>query len=199
MQLIDKKMKKKSSLIDSSCKVWRFQFLVLSTLDGSRKIFIEMIFKIVRVAVISICWCNIQAQLSQILSRFIPQSDYFINDNNENQQTSPNYQQNSFNNLQPQYQSSGDFGSCSNFWSYQNDQYGSYGLVTIPNPNYNKNVLKIILSLAAQLPSVNICIKHIKLVWIYKIEISAICRRNWSVKIERRFSKWRCQWTTSSV
>lgn len=68
---------------------------------------------------------------------------------------SNNYQSNSNNYQQPP--SNQVSSSCQRFWAYQND-YESYGLLTIPNPDYVKNVLKIILSLAAQLPSVSILI-----------------------------------------
>lgn len=43
--------------------------------------------------------------------------------------------------------------SCNSFWSYQKD-HEIWGLVKIPNPNYSKNVFKIVLSLEAHLPSV---------------------------------------------
>ena len=45
--------------------------------------------------------------------------------------------------------------SCENYWRIQRDfSFGSYGTLTIPNPDKSKNILKVTLSLAAQLPSV---------------------------------------------
>lgn len=87
-----------------------------------------------------------------------PQSSYVLiepNYNSQNYQQQSNYQPPA-NNYQTNYQpqsSNQISGSCQSFWSYQND-YENWGLLTIPNPDYRKNILKINLSLAAQLPSV---------------------------------------------
>lgn len=57
-------------------------------------------------------------------------------------------------NYQPQQSNSQvSSGTCNNFWSYQFDRE-NYGLITIPNPSYTKNELRIVLSLAARLQTV---------------------------------------------
>lgn len=57
------------------------------------------------------------------------------------QQPAPSY---------PQQSSS----ACDSYWSLQSD-YERYGVVTIPNPDRRKNVIRLTLTLAAQLPSVS--------------------------------------------
>lgn len=53
--------------------------------------------------------------------------------------------------------------SCDNYWTYESDYNEQYGLITIPNPNYLKIVIRITLSLAARLPSVsNLCIIRVE-------------------------------------
>lgn len=62
--------------------------------------------------------------------------------NNDNYQTSSG-----------NYQSGG--GNCAGIWSYANDGSGhTIGLVNIQNPDRSKNVLKLVMSLSASLPSV---------------------------------------------
>lgn len=108
-----------------------------------------------------------EAQLSNIL--FKPAYNVLnalsgnIENNNEfSQQTSnyhqaPNYQSipNHGSNYQPQsnYQSSST--ACGGYWSYQNDYSGKSGLITIPNPSYTQNELKVSLTIPVQLNSVS--------------------------------------------
>lgn len=54
---------------------------------------------------------------------------------------------------QPQLSSS--TASCGTFWSINNDFDGQYGIITVPDPNYKKSVIRAVLSLAAQLPTVS--------------------------------------------
>lgn len=49
--------------------------------------------------------------------------------------------------------------SCNDYWSLQTEFNEKFGVITIPNPDYRKIVLKIILSVAAQLPSVSVIVK----------------------------------------
>lgn len=49
--------------------------------------------------------------------------------------------------------------SCNDYWSLQTEFNEKFGVITIPNPDYRKIVLKIILSVAAQLPSVSATVK----------------------------------------
>lgn len=67
-----------------------------------------------------------------------------------NHQPQSNYQPQQNYQPQPSYQSS----MCDGLWSYQSDYTGNFGLLSIPNPSYEKNVLRITLSLAAKLSSV---------------------------------------------
>lgn len=66
-----------------------------------------------------------------------------------NYQIQHNYQ------TQPQasYQSSG--GSCDGIFSYRSDYGGNYGLLSINNPDYSRNNLRVEMTLAARLSSVS--------------------------------------------
>lgn len=75
-------------------------------------------------------------------SNYRPSSNY-----NSNYQVEANYHQ------QPNYPTV--TGSCSTFWSYNIDGNEKWGLLTLPNPSYTKNSLKVTLSLAAQLQTVS--------------------------------------------
>lgn len=82
------------------------------------------------------------------------QNDQIINYERPNYQTNhqpqKRYQPEQSYQPQPSYQSS----LCDGLWSYQNDYNGNYGLLSIPNPSYEKNLVRITLSLAARLSSV---------------------------------------------
>lgn len=55
-------------------------------------------------------------------------------------------------------------GSCDYFWSYQSDSSGeTFGVISIPNPDYKKNLLRAMFSVASRLPSVSMIIFRIKL------------------------------------
>lgn len=80
-----------------------------------------------------------------------------------NQQQSPSYQTQYVqyqpeSNYQSNYQPTSNYqtssSACGSYWSYRSDSNGQFGLVTIPDPSYVKNVIRISLSLAARLPSV---------------------------------------------
>lgn len=45
--------------------------------------------------------------------------------------------------------------ACLSYWSYQSDLNENFGLITIPEPHYQKSVIRVMLSIAAQLPSVS--------------------------------------------
>lgn len=75
-----------------------------------------------------------------------------IQQRNYYQQPQTNFQQQNYQ-LQTNYQQS---SSCSSFFSYQIDQNEKFGVVTLPNPNYLKNELKIYLTVGVQLTSVRI-------------------------------------------
>ena len=107
-------------------------------------------------------FCGAQAQLGETLLRpaynFINllTGDYLTNNNEQNQQAMYHRplvirRAEDSSDVPSYYQSA---SVCSNVWSYNSDQSGNFGLVTINNPDYNKNVLKIKLSLAARLQSV---------------------------------------------
>lgn len=76
---------------------------------------------------------------------------------NVNYHQAPNYQSipNRGSNYQPQnnYQSSSS--ACGSYWSYINDHNGKSGLITITNPSYTQNELKVSLSIPVQLNSVS--------------------------------------------
>lgn len=83
----------------------------------------------------------------------------------QNQQTQTNHesQETSSPNYQPQPQSRGfrfggsgsGGGTCASYWSIRSDSNGRYGLLSIPNPDRSHNILKIQLTLAAQVSSVS--------------------------------------------
>lgn len=66
---------------------------------------------------------------------------------------------NSRNSFQPSYQeyhAQPSSGNCDQFWSYDSDYNGQYGVIRITRPNYRTSTIRAILSVAAQLPSVRI-------------------------------------------
>lgn len=65
------------------------------------------------------------------------------NINNRQQNHQGNYQDN----IHPS-------STCDSFWSYENDHYEKWGLITIPDPSYQKSFIRIQLSLAARLSTV---------------------------------------------
>lgn len=71
-----------------------------------------------------------------------------------NQQT-PDHQQlsnyRSISNRQTENNNQPATSACQGYWSYQNDYNGITGLVTIPNPSYSQNVLRISLSIPVRL------------------------------------------------
>lgn len=105
---------------------------------------------------------NFQSAPTYYYHEYRPQrSSYQQSSYQEPTYQQPRYQQNnqqpSYQRLQPErsrYQEVSS-GSCSDYWSYQFDTE-NYGLLTIPNPNYSKNVLRIVLSLATQLQTVSL-------------------------------------------
>lgn len=44
--------------------------------------------------------------------------------------------------------------ACDDYWTYQSNYNGPYGLITIPNPDYIKTVLRVTLTIAVQLSPV---------------------------------------------
>lgn len=72
------------------------------------------------------------------------------NGNRGSDQSEPEYYQTDYN---YGYQGSSST-SCDAYWSYQNDYYGKFGFLSIPNPDYRKSVVKVVLSVAARLNSV---------------------------------------------
>lgn len=46
-------------------------------------------------------------------------------------------------------------GTCASYWSIESDSNGKYGIFSIPNPDRSQNILKIQLTLAAQVSSVS--------------------------------------------
>jgi hypothetical protein len=50
---------------------------------------------------------------------------------------------------------SGPSQACQGIYSLQQDYHGYYGLITIANPDYSRNVLNVELSLAARLSNVS--------------------------------------------
>lgn len=45
--------------------------------------------------------------------------------------------------------------SCDSFWSYQTDYTEKFGIISIPNPHYEKSVIRALLSVAERLPTVS--------------------------------------------
>lgn len=68
------------------------------------------------------------------------------------------------NSFQPQYQQQPQFqqnrlqssssGSCDQYWAYESDYNGQYGVIRISRPDYRSSVLRVVLSIALRLPSV---------------------------------------------
>jgi hypothetical protein len=61
---------------------------------------------------------------------------------------------NSLNQNRPNLNNQEQYLTCDHYWSYQNDFNEKWGLITIPDPFYNKSILRITLSLAARLSTV---------------------------------------------
>lgn len=45
--------------------------------------------------------------------------------------------------------------SCDSYWSYQTDYTEKFGIISIPNPDYQKSVIRALLSVAERLPTVS--------------------------------------------
>lgn len=76
--------------------------------------------------------------------------EVFEVDLNTNQEE---FQNNPLGQIQPSANPQAESTSCSSYWSYRND-FETWGLISIPEPSYQKNVVQITLSLAARLTTV---------------------------------------------
>lgn len=56
-------------------------------------------------------------------------------------------------------------GNCDQFWAYDSDYNGQYGLIRISRPDYRSSVLRIVLSVAVRLPSVRIEVKQTRAIF----------------------------------
>lgn len=90
-----------------------------------------------------------------------PQTNYLQPQTNYVQPQN-NFQQARTNYIQPQssFQQS---SSCNNFFSYRTDQNEKFAIVTLPNPNYVKNELKVQMTLAAQVSVRKYCCRNFSL------------------------------------
>lgn len=88
---------------------------------------------------------------------------YQDNQRNWNQDSFEGYPSGSFEpqpRSSPQTQQLSALSSCNAYSSIQTENNAKFGSISIPSPDYRKSVLRVILSVAASLPSVN------KLSWL---------------------------------
>lgn len=86
----------------------------------------------------------------------MPQNYHFNPYSNNPFMNPPQIPENSDNQVSRNFQQPSTISSsCEDYWSVLSDYYETYGLLTVPSPDFRTIVIRVILSVAAQLPTVS--------------------------------------------